>query len=150
MNWCCQVIRGNHIEYVKSRSFRLRERESKFIFSVYAKHWYWSHSLCYVQEAGRWWRHDMEAYSALQALCEGNPPVIDGFPSKSARNAELRCFIWCTPNKKLSKLWSFRWFGMPLHSYDAVIPTFVTDKISSSLLIIICFTTESVMWCTVQ
>ena len=27
-----------------------------------------------------WWRHQMETFSALLALCEGNPPVTGGFP----------------------------------------------------------------------
>ena len=29
-----------------------------------------------------WWRHEMETFSALLALCEGNPPVTGGFPSQ--------------------------------------------------------------------
>ena len=29
-----------------------------------------------------WWRHQMEAFSVLPALCEGNPPVTDGFLSQ--------------------------------------------------------------------
>ena len=29
-----------------------------------------------------WWRHQMEIFSALLALCEGNPPVTGGFPSQ--------------------------------------------------------------------
>ena len=28
-----------------------------------------------------WWRHQMAIFSALLALCEGNPPVAGGFPS---------------------------------------------------------------------
>ena len=35
-----------------------------------------------------WWRHQMETFSALLALCEGNPPVTD---------AELWCFLWSAP-----------------------------------------------------
>ena len=31
-------------------------------------------------------RHDMETLSTLLALCEGNPPVTDGFPSQWAGN----------------------------------------------------------------
>ena len=30
-----------------------------------------------------WWRHQMETFSALLALCEGNPLVTCGFPSQS-------------------------------------------------------------------
>ena len=29
-----------------------------------------------------WWRHQMEAFSALLALCEGNSPVTGEFPSQ--------------------------------------------------------------------
>ena len=29
-----------------------------------------------------WWRHQKETFSALLVLCEGNPPVNDGFPSQ--------------------------------------------------------------------
>ena len=29
-----------------------------------------------------WWRHQMETFSALPALCEGNPPVTGGSPRK--------------------------------------------------------------------
>ena len=29
-----------------------------------------------------WWRHQMETFSALVALWEGNPPVTDGIPHK--------------------------------------------------------------------
>ena len=28
-----------------------------------------------------WWRYQMETFSASLAICEGNPPVTDGFPS---------------------------------------------------------------------
>ena len=30
-----------------------------------------------------WWRHQMETFSALLALCEGNSPVTGEFPSQS-------------------------------------------------------------------
>ena len=29
-----------------------------------------------------WWRHEMETFCALLALCEGNPPVAGGFASQ--------------------------------------------------------------------
>ena len=29
-----------------------------------------------------WWRHDMETFSALLAICAGNLPVTDEFPSQ--------------------------------------------------------------------
>ena len=34
-----------------------------------------------------WWRHQMETFSAILALCEGNLLI-------KANDTELRCFIW--------------------------------------------------------
>ena len=39
-----------------------------------------------------WWRHDMEIFSALLALCEGNKPVADVLPLQTAINVALRYF----------------------------------------------------------
>ena len=33
--------------------------------------------------------HDMEALSTLLSLCEGNPPVIGGFPSQRDSNVDI-------------------------------------------------------------
>ena len=33
-----------------------------------------------------WWRHQMETFSALLTLCEGNPPVTGVFPSHRPRS----------------------------------------------------------------
>ena len=30
-----------------------------------------------------WWRHQMETFSALQAICAGNSPVPGEFPTQS-------------------------------------------------------------------
>ena len=39
-----------------------------------------------------WWRHDTETISALLSICEGNPPVTDGFPLLRAGNADME--LW--------------------------------------------------------
>ena len=39
------------------------------------------------------WHHAMEILSAWLALCQGNLPVTDGFPSQRVSDAEL----WCLP-----------------------------------------------------
>ena len=41
--------------------------------------------------------------SALLALCEGNPPVTDGFPSQRVCNVGLYCFFYVSPNKFLNR-----------------------------------------------
>ena len=79
--------------------------------------------LCYVDEkwAGRlivrsgdtvapnrqlditWWRHQMETFSALPALCEGNPPITGGFSSQRPVTRSFDVFFDLRPNKRLSK-----------------------------------------------
>ena len=41
------------------------------------------------------WRNDMNTLSALMALCNGNPPISDGFPSSGACDADLWRFLCC-------------------------------------------------------
>ena len=48
-----------------------------------------------------WWRHQMEIFSALLALCAGNSPMTGEFPAQRASNAELWCFLW-----SVNKRWS--------------------------------------------
>ena len=50
-----------------------------------------------------WWRHQMETFSALLALCVWNSPI----PLTKASDAELRCFLWAAPwinNREASDL----------------------------------------------
>ena len=44
-----------------------------------------------------WWRHQMETFSALLAICAGNSPVPDEFPHKGQRRRALMfslIFAW--------------------------------------------------------
>ena len=41
-----------------------------------------------------YWRHQMEAFSALLAICAGNSPVTDELPSQKASNADLCIYIY--------------------------------------------------------
>ena len=44
-----------------------------------------------------WWRHQMETFSALLALCEGNPAVTGGFPSQRSVTRSFDVFfLICT------------------------------------------------------
>ena len=42
-----------------------------------------------------WWCHQMETFSVLLALCEGNPPVTSGFPSQRQLNTALMFSLIC-------------------------------------------------------
>ena len=72
-----------------------------------------------------WWRHEMETFSALLAICAGNSPVPGEFPTKKASDAELWCFLCLRPNKQLSKHswgWWFETPSWPLWRHCNVIP----------------------------
>ena len=57
-----------------------------------------------------WWRHQMEAFSALLALCAGNSPVPDEFPTQRPVTRSFDVFFDLRPNKQLSKhSWGW-WF----------------------------------------
>ena len=64
-----------------------------------------------------WWRHQMETFSALLAICAGNSPVPGEFPTQRpvTRSFDV-CFDLC-PNKRLSKQewdWWFETQSRPL------------------------------------
>ena len=57
-----------------------------------------------------WWRHQMETFSALLAICAGNSPVPGEFPAQRPVTRSFDVFFDLHPNKRLSKqLWSW-WF----------------------------------------
>ena len=57
-----------------------------------------------------WWRHQMETFSALLALCAGNSPVTGDFPAQRAVTRKFDVFFDQRPNKRLSKQsWGW-WF----------------------------------------
>ena len=63
-----------------------------------------------------WWRHQMEAFSALLALFAGNSPVTGEFPSQRPMTRSFDMFFYLRLNKRLSKQSLGRWFEMPLCS----------------------------------
>ena len=63
-----------------------------------------------------WWRHQIQTFSALLALCEGNPPVTSGFPSQRPMTRSFDVFFDVRLNKRLGKQWSCRWLEVPWHS----------------------------------
>ena len=57
-----------------------------------------------------WWRHEMETYSALLALCAGNSPVPGEFPAQRPVTRSFDVYFDLRPNKRLSKQsWGW-WF----------------------------------------
>ena len=63
-----------------------------------------------------WWRHQMETFFALLALCEGNSPVTGEFPSQRPVTRSFGVFFDLRLNKRLSKQWRGWWFETPSRS----------------------------------
>ena len=55
-----------------------------------------------------WWCHQMETFSTLLALCEGNTPLTGGFPSQRPVTQSFDVFFDLHLNKRLCKQ-SRRW-----------------------------------------
>ena len=64
-----------------------------------------------------WWRHQMEAFSALLAICAGNSPVTGEFPSQTPVTRSFDVFCDLRLNKRFSKQswgWWFETLSRPL------------------------------------
>ena len=61
---------------------------------------------CSRGEHGCMERHNMDTFSVLLALCEGNPPVNDGLPPSKHPALQSSCFLLCSqqPAEKTVKL----------------------------------------------
>ena len=62
-----------------------------------------------------WWRHQMETFSALLAICGGNSPVTGEFPTQRSLTRTFHVFFDLRLNKRLSKQ-SWGWL------FDAIAP----------------------------
>ena len=76
----------------------------------------------YPEESGYpWWRHQMETFFALLALCAGNSPVTGKFPSQRVATWSLDAWFDLRLNKRLSKPSGRWWFETPWRSYDVTL-----------------------------
>ena len=60
-----------------------------------------------------WWRHQMETFSVLLAICAENSPVPGEFPAQRPVTRSFDVFFDLHPNKRLSKEWWGWWFETP-------------------------------------
>ena len=64
-----------------------------------------------------WWRHQMETFSALLAICAENSPVPGEFPTQRPVTRSFDVYFDLRPNKRLSKQswgWWFETQSRPL------------------------------------
>ena len=62
------------------------------------------------------WRHQMETFSALLAVCAGNSPVTGELSSQRPVTRSFDVLFDLSQNKRLSKQSRRRWFKTPLRS----------------------------------
>ena len=82
---------------------------------------------------GAWWRHQMETFSALLALCAGNSPVTCEFPSQRRVARSFDVFLICA--------WINGWVNnreagdLRRHGahYDVTVMWFIERKLESIL-----------------
>ena len=77
----------------------------------------WSHQ----SESSSLWRHRIETFSALLALCQGNLPVTTEFPSQWDSNADLWCSFVVILNKLLNKHSIDRYFETSWQTFDVAV-----------------------------
>ena len=71
-------------------------------------------------EIATWWRHQMETFSALLAICAGNSPVLGEFPTQRPVTRSFGIFFDLRLNKRLSKQawgWWLEKLSRPLWRY---------------------------------
>ena len=84
------------------------------IHHKYSGRAYWNTAV--PQRVLSWWRHQVETFSALLALCAGKSPVTGDFPAQRPVTQTFHVFFDLCLNKRLSKqLWGW-WFEAPSRS----------------------------------
>ena len=78
--------------------------------------WLWCNR-CNAKYLWSWWRHQMETFSALLAICAGNSPVTGEFHAQRPVTRSFDVYFHLPPNKRLSKQswgWWFETQSCPL------------------------------------
>ena len=82
-----------------------------------------------------WWRHEMETFSVLLAICAGNSPVPGEFPAHRPVTRSFDVFFDLRLNKRLSKQswgWWFEMLSRPLWRHCHVCKCFGRTKSAKS------------------
>ena len=93
---------------------------------------------CYIQ---KWWRHQMETFSALLAICARNLVVTVEFPSQRPVTRSFHVFFNMHLNKRLSKQlwgWCFEMSSRPLwrHCNEIRVPCLTWLYVPTSHLLV--------------
>ena len=95
---CLKNVKSNVHLFVKNLSFKTMYKQ-----------------LVNIEIAYTWWRHQMETFSALLAICVGNSPVPGEFPAQRPVTRSFDVFFDLRLSKRLSKQWWGWWFETLSH-----------------------------------
>ena len=75
----------------------------------------WSTPICAtrLRWINAWWRHQIETFSTLLAICAGYSPVTGEVPTQRPVTWSFDVFFDMCLNKRLSKQWWGWWFETP-------------------------------------
>ena len=100
----------NHNLYYSHKSMLKFMSVNKDFIPLLLIGWQFVASQSEVTLENSWWRHQMETFSALLAICAGNSPVPGEFPTQRPVTRSFDVFFDLRPNKWLSKQsWGW-WF----------------------------------------
>ena len=107
---CCELIISQFwphpIQLIYSLHWYYELVSDHFIVRLSFYHYMGYNAVCRFS----WWRHQMETFSALLAICAGNSPVPGEFPTQRPVTRSFDVFFDPRLNKRLSKQsWSW-WF----------------------------------------
>ena len=92
-----------------AKSEPMREDVTRVMYSLTGS----DHARPETGSESSWWRHQMETFSALLAICAGNSPVPAKFPAQRPVARSFDVFFDLRSNKRLSKHWWCWWFETP-------------------------------------
>ena len=107
-----------HLNYVLNARFKLKQLIT--YAPVHLKYFRGVYKICEMHRLTclhgwriAWWRHQMETFSALLAICPGNSPVTGEFPAQKPVAHSFDVFFDLRLTKRLSKQWWGWWFETP-------------------------------------
>ena len=93
------IVLQNYEKYSPIRS------EIKMSYLIFIFLWLYHIAHIFVS----WWRHQMDTFSALVAICAGNSPVPGEFPAQRPVTRSFDIFFDLRSHKRLSKQWWGWW-----------------------------------------
>ena len=131
----CQVFQGGNLVLSILWVF-LSEHSGQMSFRVlFIAPYVWPHSrfiIYFSSPATTCWRHQMETFFALLAICAGNSPVPCEFPAQRPVTWSFDVFFDLRLNKMLSKQswdWWFETLSRPLWRHCNVVVCSISQKI---------------------